>query len=243
MLEFIIGAALAVGTMNIARNMKKDVKIEFVETTKEIKEVKPAIKPPATETIHRLDALEHLLQKNQPIGASTEHIAVNMLYITEGIRYHFHYLHRPQPFLTLTFNKAKQQVNRDYVMEELTEDKARIKDIVKRIGDKIIAEHGEQNEVLSQLKEQSDPVYKKAHAVLTKLQSLENVILPSEAEEIKNNVANILAAYEPLKEETRKAMQDDIFVAIGKMETRLHDKEVAIENEKAKRLQEQLNKI
>lgn len=246
-IDTLIGMGLAYGAANYYVNRKK--KQELEQKISEIKTevigsevtVPAAIKRVDTETVQRLDALEDLLQSNQPMGISTELVLVKVLYITDGIRFHFHYLHRPQPFLTLTFNKSKQHVLRDYVMEELTQDKKRVKEIIKQLSDKIIAEYGEVNETLQQLEENPDPVFKKAYSILTHAKQLQTVILPSELEQITTNVEKVLAAYEPLKEETKKACQDEVFLALGKIETRLQGAEQTIENEKMQRLKEEID--
>lgn len=233
------------------KNETKDVgeilqeKLDEVRTTVKHNSYSPVIEknPIEPQTVHRLDALENLLEQNGPLSISTELMSVKMMYITDGIRYHFHYLNRPLSCLTLTFHHATQQVVREYVMDELLQDKGRTKEIVRRLSEKIVEEHGKQTKNLQKLEEHKDPVFKKAHRVLVTLKNLETLILPSESEAIKQNVQSILDAYEPLKEETKKACQDDVFIALGKLEDRLKEQEEKDEKEKIKRLKEQIEEL
>ena len=244
--DTLVGAALAFGATNyfLKSGKKEEIVEKMNEIKKQINEVdSPTPKPVDNEVIHRLDALEDLFQNKQPMGVSTEHIAVKVLYITEGVRYHFHYLHRAQPFLTLTFHEAKQQVIREYVMEDLVQDKKRLKDIIKQLSDKILEENGKHATVLTQLEEQTDPVFKKAHVILMRIKDMETQLLPSEVESIQASVEKIISAYEPLKATTKKQCQDEVFAALGKLEDRLNAKEDGIEQEKIKRLQEEINEL
>lgn len=244
-IDTLIGIGAGAGVVTYLANKR-----HLVESAQRIDEIKAQVVQNATpatqkesDTVHRLDALEELLEIKQPIGVSTERMGIKVLYITEGIRYHFHYLHRPEPFLTLTFQKATGYVSKDVVMEELMQDKQRTKQVIKRLSEKIIAENGTEATQLSKLAEQDDPVCKKAYAILQKAKEMETVLLPSEAEYAKTHVENILTAYAPLKEATKKACQDEVFVALTKIENRLITVEETIEKQKIERLKEEIDTL
>lgn len=238
-----IGAAAGVATYISKKRSAIEVNEKVEEIKAQVVQHATPVKQADAETTHRLDALEELLETNQPMGVSTERVAVKVLYITEGIRYHFHYLHRPEPFLTLTFQKATQYVSKDYIMEELMEDKQRIKQVIKRLSEKIVGERGMEATEVSKLAEHPDPVFKKAAVILQKAKEMETVLLPSEVEYAKTHVDKILNAYEPLKEATKRLCQDEVFLALGKIEQRLTQVEETIEKQKIERLKEEIDTL